>query len=153
MTNNDVLRRIRFIFDFNNLRMDEIFGLADCEVTPEQAGAWLKKEDEMGYQECSDTQLSIFLNGLIVDMRGKKEGVQPEPDKTITNNIIFRKLKIALDLQADDILAMMDVSEMSMSKHELSALFRKPGHKHHRKCKDEVLVNFLDGMQLKYREE
>jgi len=39
-----------------------------------------------------------------------------------------------------------------ISKHELSAFFRKPGHKHYRECKDQVFRNFLNGVQLKYRD-
>jgi len=103
------------------------------------------------YQECSDTQLAIFLNGLINDKRGKKEGSQPEPEKRLNNNIIFVKLKIALNLKAEDILEIMDLANLRISKHELSAFFRKPGHKHYRDCKGQILRNFLKGVQLKYR--
>ena len=129
MTNNDILRRIRYTFDFSDSKMIAIFGLADYQVTREQIRDWLKKDDDPAYQKCSDTQLAIFLNGLINDKRGKKEGLQPEPEKRLTNNIIFRKLKIALGLKAEDVLEIMKRADFSMSKHELSAFFRKPGHK------------------------
>ena len=129
MTNNDILRRIRYTFDFSDSKMIVIFGLADYQVTREQISDWLKKDDDPAYQKCSDTQLAIFLNGLINDKRGKKEGLQPEPEKRLTNNIIFRKLKIALGLKAEDVLEIMKRADFSMSKHELSAFFRKPGHK------------------------
>ena len=151
MTNNDILRRIRYIFDFNDSKMINLFGLADYEVTREQISDWLKKDDDRAYQPCSDTQLAIFLNGLIIDKRGKKEGALPEPEKHLTNNIIFMKLKIALNLQADEILAMLRPVGMVISKHELSAFFRKVGHKHYRECKDQILRNFLKAVQLKYR--
>ncbi|MBC8182112.1 DUF1456 family protein [candidate division KSB1 bacterium] len=129
MTNNDILRRIRYTFDFSDSKMIVIFGLADYQVTREQISDWLKKDDDPAYQKCSDTQLAIFLNGLINDKRGKKEGLQPEPEKRLTNNIIFRKLKIALGLKAEDVLEIMKRADFSLSKHELSAFFRKPGHK------------------------
>ncbi len=96
-------------------------------------------------------QLATFLNGLIIDKRGPRDGPQPEPETSLTNNIIFRKLKIALNLQADEILTLVKQADFSMSKHELSAFFRKPDHKHYRKCKDQVLRYFLKGVQLKYR--
>jgi len=151
MTNNDILRRIRYTFDFNDSKMVAIFGLADHQVTREQISAWLKKDDDPAYQKCSDTQLAIFLNGLINDKRGKKEGPQPEPEQRLTNNIIFRKLKIALNLKAEDVLEIMGLADLRMSKHELSAFFRKPDHKHYRDCKDQSLRNFLKGVQIKYR--
>ena len=94
----------------------------------------------------------FFLNGLITDKRGKNDGPQPVPEKQLTNNIILRKLKIALNLQAEETLKVLALADMQMSNHELSALFRKPGHKHFRKCKDQILRNFLKGAQLKYRD-
>ena len=153
MNNNDVLRRIRFTFNFGDSKMISIFGQADHPVTREQVSAWLKKDDDPDFKECSDTQLAIFLNGLINDKRGKKEGAQTKPEKQLTNNAIFMKLKIALNMKAEDVLEMMDLADFAMSKHELSAFFRKPGHKHYRECKDQILRNFLKGVQLKYRPE
>ena len=151
MTNNDVLRRIRYTFDFSDSKMIAIFGLADLEVTRGQVSDWLKQEDDPAYQNCTDVQLASFLNGLINDKRGKKEGPQPKAEKRLTNNIVFRKLKIALDLKADDVLDILELAELRISKHELSALFRRPDHKHYRECKDQILRNFLKGVQLKYR--
>ncbi len=151
VTNNDILRRIRYTFDFSDSKMIAIFGLANHEVTRGQVSDWLKKEDDPAYQDCTDIQLAIFLNGLINDKRGKKEGPQPDPEIDLTNNIIFRKLRIALDLKADDILDIMELANFSISKHELSAFFRKSDHKHYRNCNDQILRNFLKGIQLKYR--
>jgi len=151
LTKNDILRRLRYTFDFSDDKMIALFGEADYLVTREQISDWLKKEDEPDHKEISDVQLAIFLNGLINDRRGKKDGPQPEPEKRLTNNIIFRKLKIALDLQADDILAILNTVDQQISNHELSAFFRKKGHKHYRQCKDQILRNFLHGIQLKYR--
>ena len=151
MTNNDVLRRIRYTFNFDDSKMIAIFALADLEVTRAEISNWLKKDDDPDYQKCSDVTLAIFLNGLINDKRGKKEGPQPEPETSLTNNIIFRKLKIALNLQAEDVLMLLKQADFSISKHELSAFFRRPGHKHYRECKDQVLRYFLKGAQLKYR--
>ena len=153
MINNDVLRRVRYIFDFNDAKMITIFAMADDIVTREQVSSWLKKEEDPDYQKLSDMRLAIFLNGLINDKRGKKDGPQHEPEKRLTNNIIFMKLKIALNLKAEDVLDMMNLAEFRMSKHELSALFRKSDHKHYRECKDQILRNFLKGLQLNYRND
>ena len=153
VTNNDILRRIRYAFDFNDSKMIAIFGMADLEVTREQISNWLKKDEDPDFEEISDTDLAIYLNGLINDRRGKKEGAQPEPEKRMNNNIILRKLKIALDLKAEDILEILALCDVDISKHELSAFFRKPDHKHFRKCKDQILRKFIDGVQIKYRSE
>ena len=151
MKNNDILRRIRYVFDYEDSSMMAIFGLADVAVTRAQISDWLKQDDDPAYQECSDPQMATFLNGLIIEKRGKSDGPQREPEKRLNNNIIFMKLKIALDLKAEDVLAMLQSADMRISKHELSAFFRNPTHKHYRECKDQVLRNFLKGIQLKYR--
>nr|MBF0221956.1 DUF1456 family protein [Desulfobulbaceae bacterium] len=119
--------------------------------TRAQISDWLKKEDDPSYQNCDDPDFVAFLNGLINHFRGKKDGPHAEPESRLTNNIIFRKLKIALNLQADDVMKILGLADLSMSKHELSAFFRRPEHKHYRDCKDQILRNFLKGMQLKYR--
>ncbi len=151
MTNNDVLRRLRYTFDLNDSKMIAVFGLADLEVTREQISCWLKKDDDDAYKSCSDTEMATFLNGFINDKRGKKEGEQPVPEERINNNIVFKKLKIALNLKSEDVLELMDSVGLNMSKHELSAFFRKKGHKHYRECKDQMMRNFLQGLQKKYR--
>ena len=153
MTNNDILRRLRYTFDFNDSKMVSLFGLADLKVSQEQIINWLRKEDDPEYQNCTDTKLATFLNGLIIDKRGKKDGPQPVPEKNINNNIIFMKLKIALNLKAEDVLEIMALADLKVSKHELSAFFRRPDHKHYRACKDQILRNFLNGVQIKYRGE
>ncbi len=152
MINNDILRRIRYTFDFNDEKMIEIFGLADLEVTRAQISDWLKKDDNPEYKELLDYQLATFLNGFINDKRGKKEGAQPVLEKKINNNIIFRKLKIALNLKDDDILEIFKLVDLRISKHELSSFFRNPKQKQYRPCKDQFLRNFLQGIQLKYHD-
>ncbi len=150
MNHNDILRRIRYTFDFSDSKMIEIFGLADYKVTRAQISNWLKKDDDPAYEGLYDLQLAIFLNGLIIDKRGKKEGPPPIPEKRLNNNIVFRKLKIALNLKDHDILEILDLVDLRISKHELSAFFRKPNQSQYRQCKDQILRNFLHGLQKKY---
>ena len=152
MENNDIIRRIRYSFDFNDTKMIEVFALGDSKVTRTQISSWLKKDIDPGYVTLSDFQLAVFLNGLITDKRGKKEGPQPIPENKLNNNTIFRKLRIALNLKDEDILEILKLVDIEISKHELSAFFRKPGQSQNRECKDQILRNFLRGMQMKYRD-
>lgn len=153
MNNNDILKRIRYTFEFGDSKMIEIFGLGQLVVTRAQISDWLKKEDDPAYQNLNDNLLATFLNGLINLKRGKKDGVQPIPEKRLNNNIIFRKLKIALNLKDTDILDILKLADLRISKHELSAFFRNPEQEQYRACNDQILRNFLHGMQLKYHVE
>jgi len=151
MTNNDILRRLRYAFDLNDSKVIALFALANLNVTRAEMSDWLKKEDDPAYQSCSDQQLATFLNGFINDKRGKREGEQPVAEKTLTNNLVFRKLRIALNFKDSDILETLALVGYRLSKPELSAFFRKADHRQYRQCKDQILRNFLHGLQIKYR--
>ncbi|MBM6550744.1 DUF1456 family protein [Marinomonas ostreistagni] len=151
MTNNDILRRVRYTFDFKDSTMVEIFALADVNTTEAQVAAWLKKEDMEGFEPMEDVQLASFLNGLIIQRRGAREGEKPVPETRLNNNVILQKLRIAMSFKAEDMLEMMRLAEFNLSKHELSAFFRKPDNRHYRPCKDQILRYFLLGLQLHVR--
>lgn len=151
MNNNDIMRRLRYTFDLKDSAMVEIFAAADHPVTQEQIVNWLRKEDDSAYCAATDTELAIFLNGLINTRRGRREGEQPQPEKRLSNNMVFMKLKIALNMTSDDVLDTLRSVGFPLSKHELSAFFRKPDNKHYRECKDQILRNFLLGLQRRLR--
>ncbi|MEM7016225.1 MAG: DUF1456 family protein [Pseudomonadota bacterium] len=151
MKANDCLRRIRYILDLDDNALIAMYAAADQRVTRAQISAWLKKDDDAGYEECSDEMFATFLNGLINQKRGRKDGPQPKPETSLNNNIVFRKLKIAFNLQANDILSILSLVDLEISKHELSSFFRRPNHKHYRDCKDQILRNFLMGLQIQHR--
>ncbi len=151
MTNNDIFRRLRFSFELNNKQVKDIFKLADLNVNEALIEQWLKKDDDKEFVAINDTNFATFLNGFIFHFRGKQEGKSRPAEKRLTNNIVLNKLKISLNLKAEDIIDMLAKVNFSLSKPELSAIFRKPDHKHYRECKDQLLRNFLAAVQLKYR--
>jgi len=146
LTNNDVLRRVRYIFNYNDNKIIDIFASGDLVTTREQISGWLKKEDDEGYEKCRDMPLAAFLNGFINEKRGKKDGAKTIPEKKLTNNIILTKLKIAFNLKAEDIIELLASENLKISKPELSAFSRKPTHQHYRECKDQFLRNFLQAI-------
>ena len=151
MDNNDILRRLRYAFDFDDTTMISLFAQADYTVTRAEVSNWLKKEDHEEYVSLHDKQLATFLNGFINHKRGRREGPQPVPEKTLNNNLVLRKLRIALNYKDEDIIAVMELAGQRVSKPELSALFRKPDHRHFRYCRDQFLRNFIHGLVKKYR--
>jgi uncharacterized protein YehS (DUF1456 family) len=152
MTNNDILRRLRYTFELNDDKVMATFASGGYEATRSEISDWMKKDEEEAYKNLGDKYLAAFLNGFIHLKRGKKEGEQPIPEKKLNNNIILRKLKIALNLQDEDILTVLDLADLRFSKSELSAFFRKSDHRHYRECKDQIIRNFLHGLQIKYKD-
>lgn len=151
MNNNDILRRLRYAMDLSDTKMVGVFREAEVQVTRADISSWLKKDDDPDLIDMKNIEMSAFLNGLINSKRGKKDGPQIEPEKNLTNNMVFRKLKIAFNLIDDDVVSIMALTKVTISKHELSAFFRKSNHRNFRKCNDQVLRNFLKGLQIKLR--
>lgn len=151
MNNNDVFRRIRYIFGYNDVQSIGIFALEECKVTRNQVCSWLKKEKDEGYVEMPDVELARFLNGIITVKRGKKGDKPNVAESMLTNNVILRKLRIALNLRDEDMIEIFMLADMKISKPELSAFFRSPDKSQYRLCKDQFLRNFLFGMQKKYQ--
>ena len=148
MTNNEILNNNRHILALDEKQMVSIYTYAasNTSASIEEVNGWSKKDGDQTHIKLSDKDLAFFLNGLIIHLRGKKEGQKSTVEDELSNNAKFMKLKIALNLQADQILDIFRLAEFELSKHELSAFFRKPGHKHFRHCKDETLRAFLTGL-------
>lgn len=153
MTNNDILRRVRYLFNYSDLKMVKLFKFVDLEVERVTVTNWLKKEEDPFFAELSDKELAAFLNAVIIEKRGKREGPLPEAEDPLSNNMILRKLKIALDLKTDDILDLYASIDKKISKHELSAFFRNPNHSSYRPCLDQYLRNFLNALQTNYKKK
>jgi uncharacterized protein YehS (DUF1456 family) len=151
--NNDVLRSIRYALDLGDAKVVEIIKLAGRDITQSDLANFLKKEDEEGFVECDDEVMVSFLDGLIIHKRGKMES-RPEQDKKperLTNNTILKKLRVAFELKEEDMHKVLELAGFSVSKPELSALFRMKGHKNYRACGDQLLRNFLKGLTIRHR--
>ncbi|KAF0817550.1 hypothetical protein KIS4809_3603 [Bacillus sp. ZZV12-4809] len=163
MDNNDILIRLRYALEIKNSEMAEIFKLGGEDVSVPEVVRILKKSDE---EEESDSQLTLtnrmlnsFLNGFIIYKRGKQEpkpGQANSPDPSIENynninNILLKKVKIALSLTTEDMLDIFKKAGLNVSKGELGAFLRKEGHKNYKVCLDNFARNFLKGLTIKYR--
>ena len=154
MTNNDILRKLRYALNINDSTMIALFKLVDHEIEQSNLTGLLKKEDEEGFVICSDDVLGYFLDGLIIHKRGRKENKPGETRKTdsrLANNTILKKLRIALELKEDDMLGILKLANVDISKSELTALFRREGHKNYKECGDQFLRKFLKGLSIRYR--
>lgn len=174
MDNNDILIRLRYALDIKNTDMVEIFKLGGVELTYEEVRKMLIKSKD-NYQnevdehdaieqkeeniKCKNDTLASFLNGFIIFKRGKQDPKPGQPETPVLsikdsgnlNNIMLKKLKIALSLTSDDMLEIFKETGVIVTKGELSALFRKEGHKHYKECGDKYARNFLKGLAIKYR--
>lgn len=66
----------------------------------------------------------------------------------MSNNDIFKKLRVALSLTNDDIIKIMGLVSFKVSKSELGDIFRADDHPNFKKCGDQILRNFLNGLVI-----
>ncbi|WP_404458461.1 DUF1456 family protein [Oceanobacillus kapialis] len=165
MNNNDILIRLRYALDIKDRDMVRIFQFGDVNITEDEVQKMLTKTNERDLEEniyelrCDNSTLEGFFNGLIVYKRGKqdpKPGQPERPPKMIknsssVNNVMLKKVKIALQLTTEDMLAIWEAAGVHVTKGELSALLRKEGHSNYRKCGDRYARNFLKGLGFRYR--
>ncbi|EPJ88923.1 MULTISPECIES: DUF1456 family protein [Pseudomonas] len=152
MMNNDVLRSVRYMLDISDGKIVDIVKLAGFDISKADVIAFMKKEDEEGYLDCSDEIMAHFLDGLVIFKRGKDDSRAPQAvELPITNNTVLKKLRVAFELKEEDMHAVLKAAEFPVSKPELSALFRKFGHSNYRTCGDQLLRNFLKGLTLRVR--
>lgn len=152
MTNNDILRRMRYALNMTNAGIIRALALAGRAMTESDLDLLLKKDEDPGFVDCPDILLEAFLDGLIIARRG------PRPDgaesaEALNNNLILRKIRIALELKDTDIIHILGAGGLEISKSELSALFRKSGHRNFKPCRDQLLRKFLTGLSATSREE
>ena len=152
MMNNDVLRSVRYMLDISDGKIVDIVKLAGFEISKADVIAFMKKDEEEGYLDCSDEIMAHFLDGLVIFKRGKDDSRAPQAvELPITNNTVLKKLRVAFELKEGDMHAILKAAEFPVSKPELSALFRKFGHSNYRTCGDQLLRNFLHGLTLRVR--
>lgn len=153
MKNNDVLRRLRYTYDFNDTKMIDLFAKGGETFTRAEISDWLKKDEDEAFKPVNDRILAVFLNGFIIDKRGAQDGKIPEPEKQLNNNLILRKLKIALSLRDEDMVKLLELADIRCSKHEINAFFRSPGQSQYRECKDQFLRSFIYGLQIQNKRD
>lgn len=155
MINNDVLRSIRYSLDLSDAKVVEIIKLAERDIELAEVRNFLKKEDEAGFVDCGADVMVAFLDGLIILRRGKQEPKPDQPPKKqerrLTNNAILKKLRVAFELKEEDMHQLLERAGFTVSKPELSALFRSKGHSNYRTCGDQFLRNFLKGLSMRLR--
>ncbi len=157
MNNNDVLRRLAFAFAMSYETVVQVYALTGYRMKVAVLVNMLKKDEDPDFFECSDTVLELFLDGLIVYRRGPREGAGPikaaAPAKRerLSNNMILRKIKIALVLKDFDIVSILLAANFKVTKSEVNALFQRKEHRNYQECGNQLLRNFLVGLTEKLR--
>ena len=91
--------------------------------------------------------MAQFLDGLVVYKRGIDPSRPAQPlARSVSNNLICKKLRAAYQLKDMQILALLGPSGLKISKAEINAIFRAEGHRNYRECGDQLLRYLIKGL-------
>jgi len=148
---NEVLYRIQQALNLTAKEIIEAYKLEEYTMEAPHLESLLKRRQDEGFMLCSYEELGIFLDGLVTLKRG------PSPKKAnddevieLTNNLILKKLRIALELKEAETEIIFGLADVELSKQQLASLFRKEGHKNFKACPAELLMAFLEGLDEFY---
>ena len=151
VSTNEILYRIQKALHLSKEEILEIYTLESYEMTATRLDTLLKRRADKDFQLCSYEELGIFLDGLITLKRGESPKKPDEKEAVeLTNNLILKKLRIALELKEHETEIIFGLADITLTKQELKSLFRKEGHKNFKKCSDALLIAFLDGLDEFY---
>ena len=60
----------------------------------------------------------------------------------------MKKLRVALSLNSDQIIEICQLVNFTVTKSELGDIFRNDEHPNFKKCGDQILRNFLNGLVI-----
>ena len=152
MTNNEVIKSVRYTLEIKNREVVAMFKAGGLELSVLDVVDLFKNEEDEGFVQCPAETIHAFLDGLIFECRGPSDGPAKKiSTSNINNNMILRKLRIAFEMRDSDVVDTLRDVGFSVSKSEISALFRAPNHRHYMECGDQFLRNFLKGITHRFR--
>lgn len=147
LATNEILYRIYKALNLTLDEMVEAYTLESYIIKKDQVSAYLVKRQDKDFKVCSYEELGIFLDGLVLLKRGPASQKVVKDDVVLSNNLILKKLRIALELKESETEIIFGLGDIKLSKQQLSSLFRKENHKNFKVCSDALLLSFLEGLE------
>ena len=144
---NEILYRIHKALNLTTEEILEAYKLEAYKMDASHFESLLKRRQDDGFTAATYEELGLFLDGLVTLKRGPSPKKANENEAVeLTNNLILKKLRIALELKEAETEIIFGLADVELSKQQLASLFRKEGHKNFKECSDELLMAFLDGL-------
>ena len=167
MDNNETMRRVRWALSLDDAAAARAMTVGGVATSGERAAAWRLRDGERGAEPCPDEALSALLAGIVRERRGpdpRGEAVAPGGGaRRMDNNAVLKALRIALGLRGEDIVEIVRegtaaggpraVPAPTLSVAEVGSLLRRPGARNYRRCGDQVLRRFLNGLGARLRHD
>ena len=142
MRNNIILHKIIQTLKLTDDEVIKILKQENQNITNELLQSIINQE-----VPCSYEVLGSFLDAIITLKRGTSTTIKADEVIELTNNVILKKVRIALELKEEETLKAFKNGGEAITKQKLSYMLRKAGHTKFKKCSYELLISFLDGLK------
>ena len=150
ISTNEILYRIQKALHLTPDEMLEAYKLENYKMLEPHLKDLLKRRQEPGFMLCSYEELGVFLDGLVTLKRGPSPKKKDDEVIELTNNLILKKLRIALELKEAETEIIFGLADIELTKQQLASLFRKETHKNFKPCSSELLMAFIEGLDEFY---
>ena len=150
ISTNEILYRIQKALHLSMNEMLEAYKLENYKMLEPHLKDLLKRRQEPGFMLCSYEELGVFLDGLVTLKRGPSPKKKDDEVIELTNNLILKKLRIALELKEAETEIIFGLADIELTKQQLASLFRKETHKNFKPCSSELLMAFIEGLDEFY---
>ena len=149
MKPSEVIQSIKDTLNLNRKQILHIYELEEFSMSIDRLNGILKNSSKKGSINATYEELGVFLDGLISYKRGKSSAPTPQ-DVILDNNLIIKKLRVALNLKEFEVALIFELADFKISKTAIKDIFRSLSHPKYRECDNKTLKAFLEGLNEFY---
>jgi len=148
-----VITALKDALNLSRPQILSLYELLEYPMSRERLDRILKNPSNKRSITASYEELGLFLDALILQKRKESPKVNESDEEIeLTNNLIFKKIRVALNLKEYEIAIIFELADYRISKSQIKDLFRSPKHPKYRECSDKTLAAFLEGLNEFYFE-
>jgi uncharacterized protein YehS (DUF1456 family) len=148
---SEIIKDIKEALNLNRAQILHLYELEDFYMSKERLDSILKNPSKKGAKNATYEELGVFLDGLISFKRGKSNKQEPK-DVILDNNLILKKLRVALNLKEYEIALIFELTDFKISNSTIKDFFRSSSHPKYKECDNKTLKAFLEGLKEFYFE-
>ncbi len=149
MKPSEIIKSIKEALELNRGQILHMYELEEYPMSQERLDSILKNRSKKNSANATYEELGVFLDGLVSYKRGKSNTPPPQ-DVVLDNNLVIKKLRVALNLKEFEIEMIFELADFKISKTAIKNIFRSPTHPKYQECDNRILEAFLAGLNEFY---
>ncbi len=151
MKTSVVITALKDALNLSRPQILSLYNLVSYPMSKERLDGILKNPSNKRSITATYEELGLFLDALILHKRKESpNSTDSDEEIELTNNLILKKIRVALNLKEYEIAIIFELVDFKISKSKIKNLFRSPKHPKYIECDDKTLLAFLEGLNEFY---